>query len=228
MASESSAASRFYVLRQSAGGSHDTEFEATDRKLGDAPQCPRCNAALGMLTWLPPYRGELKLHGADFGDFVRGRGNELLLSERMAEAFQREGLRGLSGFQSVEIVRVRKQGRHGKRSVPPKYFCVSPAFLSAAVDEARSRIQRARPTSCDWCRSAGLHAVHGFAIDEGSWNGDDVFRPRGAPGKLVVSEHFERFVARHGFTNMQLTPTEEFIHDYDAPWPRSFTPEGSA
>ncbi|MDY7225084.1 hypothetical protein [Hyalangium rubrum] len=218
MDSEPSSSPQFFVLKVPAPGNYDTEFsDGGDHNVGEAPRCPRCSAVLGMLSWLPPYRGELELHGESFGDLVRAPGNELLMNERMAEAFQREGLKGLSGFHPVEIVRVRKRGQRNKPPVPPKYLCVSPAFLSAAVDETRSRIRRSEPFSCTYCRAVGVDAMYGFALEEGSWNGDDIFRPRGSTGRFVVSQRFEQFVTQHGFTNMQLTPTQEFIQDYSAP-----------
>jgi hypothetical protein len=53
--------------------------------------------------------------------------------------------------------------------------------------------------------------VFGFSLEAGTWRGEDIFRPRGLPGTLVVTERFERFVARHGFANMRLTPTEQYV-----------------
>jgi hypothetical protein len=61
--------------------------------------------------------------------------------------------------------------------------------------------------------AAGLDSIHGFALEAGTWQGDDVFRPRGFRGCIVVSERFTEFVKRHGFTNMKLIPTEEYIWD---------------
>ncbi|HYO59858.1 hypothetical protein [Archangium sp.] len=90
---------------------------------------------------------------------------------------------------------------------------VTPVFGSAAVDEARSRIRRSSPITCDWCRETGVDAIHGFALEQGSWKGDDVFLARGMPGSIVVSKRFAHFVARHGFTNMRLIPTEEYVWD---------------
>jgi len=228
MASEPSSAPRFLVLEVPAPGSHETDFYIVDGNTGDSPHCPQCNEGFGSLSWLPPYRGELDLVSQDFGDLVRTGGDDLLMTERMAEAFQKEGLKGLSGFHAVEIVRVLKRGRR-KPLVPPKYFCVSPAFLSAAVDEARSHIQRPKPFTCSYCRArAGLRSVYGFGIEEGNWNGDDIFRPRGLTGTIVVSERFERFVTRHGFTNMQLTPTEKYSLDFSPPRPVPSPPKASA
>ena len=55
--------------------------------------------------------------------------------------------------------------------------------------------------------------MHGFALEPGTWQGEDVFRPRGKRGSIVVSERFAEFVQRHGFTNMKLIPIEEYVWD---------------
>jgi hypothetical protein len=146
--------------------------------------------------------------------------------ERFSEAFRAEGLTGFQGFHPVEVVRVRRLRRGPKPPAVPRYFLVTTVFGSAAVDEAHSRIRRSSPISCDWCRSAGVDAVHGFALEQGSWTGDDVFFARGMPGTVIVSERFARFVTRHGFTNMRLIPTEEYTWDPLAPRPPTTIPVG--
>jgi hypothetical protein len=215
MASDPSLPPRFFVLDKETRGSHDAEFtrvDADDDNVGEAPRCPRCGSFIGKLPWLPPYRVTLELHGQEPGDFMRGFGNDLI-SERLMEAFRAEGLTGFQGFHPVEVVRVRRQRRGPKPQTVPRYFLVTPTYGGAAVDEARSRILRPSHISCDTCRSAGVDAIHGFTLEPGSWTGADVFRARGLSGSIVVSERFARFVARHGFTNMRLTPTEEHVWD---------------
>jgi hypothetical protein len=215
MATESTMLPRFFVLKDEHKGSHDSEFtriDEDDDNLGEGARCPRCGDFIGPLSWLPPYCVTLELYGQELGDFMRGFG-ELLISERFADAFRAEGLRGFEGFHPVEVTRVRRQRRGLKPSILPGYFLVTPVFGSAAVDEARSRFRRDSPITCDWCRQTGVDSIHGIALEQGSWNGDDVFIPRGLSGTIVVSERFASFVARHGFTNMKLTPTEEYTWD---------------
>jgi hypothetical protein len=228
VASEAPDKPRFFALQQATGGRHDAHCHAVEPVRGEAPRCHQCGNFIGMLTWRPPFRVELELYGEAHGDFIAAPGNGLLISERFADAFHKEALTGLSGFHSVEVISVRKKRQCPKPSSVPSYLFVTPAFGSAAVDEARSRIQHQRTISCDWCREAGVRAIHGFCLEERSWNGDDIFRPRGLPGRLVVSERFVGFVQAHGLTNMQLTPTEELRHDYYAPRPLPGAPEGSA
>jgi hypothetical protein len=167
-----------------------------------------------MLKWLPPHRVELELLGEAFGDFVEGPGYEILISERFLEAFQAEGLIGLLGFHPVEVVRVRGKGKKSQTALaPPPYFVVTPCFGSGAVDEKRSRLRRTRPVTCPECRSGGVNSIHGFALEPGSWQGEDVFRPQGERGTIFASERFAEFVNRHKLTNMKLTPIGEYVWD---------------
>ncbi|HEY0096165.1 MAG TPA: hypothetical protein VGB96_17690, partial [Archangium sp.] len=133
--------------------------------------------------------------------------------ERFARAFREEGLTGLEGFHPVEVVRVRRKRRGPKPAHVPQYLAVTACFGRAAVDVARSRIRYAKPPTCDECRSEGADSIHGFTLEPGTWKGEDIFRPRGLYGDVVVSERFARLVERHGFTNMRLTPTEELVWD---------------
>lgn len=214
MASDGQAAPRFFVLEDDLFGPHDTKFDKGEPvSRGEPPRCPQCGESIGMLTWLPPYRGELMLHGGQPGDFVESSGYDFLISERMAEAFQAEGLTGLLGFHPVEGMRVRRKHKASIPGAVPRYFAVTACFGRGAVDDGRSLIRRAEPVRCPECRSTGVDSIHGFTLEPGTWQGEDIFRPRGLRGDIVVSEHFAEFVQRHGFTNMKLIPTEEYVWD---------------
>ena len=214
MVSDPHSGPRFFYLEADIHGSYDTEFDAADHpNLEDPPRCPLCGDFMGMLAWQPPYQGELVLHGEAFGDFVKIPGYEVLVSERLAEAFQAEGLTGFPGFHPVGVSRVRGKRKGSKPVGVPRYFLVSPCYGRAAVDLARSRIRYTQPVTCPECRYGGPEAIHGFALEPGTWQGEDVFRPRGLRGLIVVSERFARLVERHGLTNMRLTPIEAYIWD---------------
>jgi hypothetical protein len=219
MDSDTSASPRFFVLQDAREPPYDTLCDTPDPvNIGeDAPRCPRCHDVIGMLPWLPPYRVELEVYGDEPGDFVRAPGYERLISERFAAAFRAEGLSGLLGFHPVEVERVRfmRKRKKSRSSVtPPRYFVVSVCFGRAAVDLVLNRIRFRPPLTCPECRSPrGIDAIHGFVLDPGTWGGEDVFRPRGLQGDIVVSERFKAMVERHGLTNMRLTPTEKFVWD---------------
>lgn len=214
MASEVPPSSHFFVLEDDMFGRHDTKFSGTDPVNTEAaPRCPQCGDVMGMRTWLPPYRGELELYGESLGDFVESSGYDFLISERFAHAWQAEGLTGLLGFHPVEVLRVRRKRKGPMPSAVPRYFAVTACFGRAAVDEGHSQLRRTEPITCPECRSAGVDSIHGFTLEPGSWQGEDVFRPRGLRGCMVVSERFAQFVQRHGFTNMKLSPTESYVWD---------------
>ena len=216
MVSESCASTRFFVLEKGALWSrYDVDVEkAGPVNRREGADCPRCGGPIGMMQWLPPYRVKLMMHGESLGDFIEAPGDDLLVSERFARAFREEGLTGLEGFHPVEVVWVRRKRRGPRPSHVPQYLAVTACFSRAAVDLAHSRIRYAdEPPTCEECREATKNAIHGFTLEPGTWQGEDIFRPRGLTGLLVVSERFARFVERHGFTNMTLTPTEELVWD---------------
>jgi hypothetical protein len=214
MDSEMSSSPRFFELEDGMSGSYDTKYDKVEPvNRGEPPPCPKCGETIGSLTWLPPYRAELELYGQSPGDFVTGSGSTFLISERMAESFQTEGLTGLLGFHPVELVRVRRKRKGPRLGDLPRYFAVTACFGRGAVDETRSRLHRDKPVTCSECRNTGVDSIHGFTLEPGTWQGEDVFRPRGLQGDIVVSERFAEFVKRHKFTNMKLTPIEEYVWD---------------
>jgi hypothetical protein len=204
---------RFFVLDKLREGLHDTEFSRLGSNLGPALRCPQCGDTIGGLTWLPPYQGELELHGKDFGDLIKGPCGGLLLTERFAEEFKAEGLTGLSGFHPVEVMRVRGKRRGPKSGPPPRYLFVTPAYGHPALDMERSRIRSKKTMECTGCRYVGADAIDGLSLEAGTWKGEDVFRPRGLWGLIIVSERFMRFAEKHALSHMSLVPIEKYVWD---------------
>jgi hypothetical protein len=230
MASELPATPRFFILESDPLWSrYDIDVDEIESLHGEkAARCPKCGSAIGLLPWLPPYRARLVLHGEELGDFIKCTGDELLVSERFAQAFREEGLTGLTGFHPVEIVRVSRKRRGPKPSHVPSYQVVTPCFGRAAVDMAHSRIRYESPPTCEECLTTVKNAIHGYRLVPGTWQGEDIFHPRGLQGCLTVSERFARFVVRHGFTNMRLTPIEEHVWDPLAPKPVDASRQGTS
>jgi hypothetical protein len=129
----------------------------------------------------------------------------------MREAFQAEGLTGLLGFHPVEVVRDRRRRKASKADEVPRCFAITACLDHGAMDEARSRLRRTQPVACPECRNTGVGSIYGFTLEPSTWQGEDVFRPRGLQGDIVVSERFAEFVHKHGLTNMKLIPTEEYV-----------------
>jgi len=220
---------RFFVLEKLNDGVHATEFSTVNLQVGPAARCPRCGDIVSALTWLPPYQGELELHGKDFGDLVEGAGGDLLVTEQFAAAFTAEGLTGLSGFHPVEVLRVKRRGR--KPGPPPRYFFVTPTYGQPALDLERSRLHTSAPVTCTWCRSTGVDAIDGLTLEEGTWSGEDVFRPRGLSGLVLVSERFMHFAQRHALSHFSFVPIEKYVWDplgHFYSWEQRHNPPGKS
>jgi len=216
VASDADRAQRFFVLTAGMDSPYDTEFDTEDPlNLGEAPRCPSCGGFVGGLPWRAPYRVNLELYGSEAGDFAEGTGDERLISERFAEAFRTEGLTGFESVHPVEVLKTRyMKRRRGRSQIEiPRYCVVYPCFGRGKVDVVLNRMRFKAAPTCRECGYAGVDAVHGFVLEPGTWGGEDVFRPRGLTGKIVVSERFKGLVERHGFTNVVLTPTEEYVWD---------------
>lgn len=194
------------------GSETDTETLETDPVIhGEAPLCVVCGAVLGRLPWRPPHRADLTLHGSTWGDFAfrNGSESEFLITERAARVFNDEHVIGLEGCDEVEIARA-VGGRE-----PPQYLYVAVVRSGAAVDFQRSSLTLAE-SGCDQCLAIGLDAIHGFALAEGSWTGEDIFLPRGLPGVVVATRRFVEVVNGHGLTNVRFIPTESYDWDETA------------
>ena len=179
MASESCIQPRFYVLQTDVVGSRYevNADEVEPVNLGKGANCPACGKPVGLFPWLPPYRVKLELYGEELGDFIKASGNDFFVSERFAKHFQDEGLTGLQGFHSVEVIRARRMRKGPKALDVPRYLAVATCDSRAALDLKRSRVRYAEAPTCDECRYGHKDAIHGFSLEAGTWQGEDIFRP---------------------------------------------------
>ncbi len=222
---------RFFVLEKLNEGPHDTEFNTTSDNVGPGLHCPQCREPIGMLSWEPPYQGELELLGKAFGDLVKLPGGDLLVTEHFAAAFTAEGLTGLSGFHPVEVLRVIKKRRGPKPGTPPQYLFVTPSYGQPALDLERSRLHTSAPIKCTWCRDTGVDAIDGLALEEGTWSGEDVFRPRGLWGVILVSERFMRFAQHRALSHFSFIPIDKYVWDplgHFYSWQQRHNPQGKS
>lgn len=206
----------FYVLGKIPAGPCRTVFLPMEPdNNGDAPHCSVCGTCVGMLTWLPPYRARIDASNGKLGDVTSTLGDSMLVSERFRHAWEERKLIGIKAFTPLERIRVRP-ARLGKPS--PVYYHIAPATFTAAIDFARSHFV---PTSllCDTFRTLrGFRSVKGFRIEEATWTGEDMFRPWGLDGKVIVTERVKQLRNDYDLKNVELTPTEEYSYppDYTA------------
>lgn len=191
-------------------GEESTDFVQTDpHNTGEAPRCEVCGAFVGMLHWEAPLRVELETWGSAFGDLAFGPGDSFLVSERFKNLWGGQGLSGLSGFEPVEVVKVRQRGKR-LRAGPPPYYRVEAARSRVAIDPNKSGIRWETPPRCDACLS-GIVKGWERVVLRGEPD-QDLFIARGHPGQVLTSERFKRFCDEQAITNCRMIPGEQASH----------------
>jgi hypothetical protein len=191
-----------------------TDFVPVDgSRTGEASRCPVCGNFVGMLPLLPPVRVEIETWGTNFGDIAFGPSEELLLSERFWTLYQHSGLTGLTDVGSVEVAKLKS---HQKlREATPRYYCCRAGHSRAAIDDAKSGLERDEPSTCKECRLGGvIKRIQRVVFEPNSWSGEDLFFSRGLPGTILASEEFEKFCRGNKISNCLLIPAEEFSFDH--------------
>lgn len=206
----------FYVLQDS----HDIEktttaFHPVARKSAPGPKCQTCGEFVGSLRWLPPHRVELELMGLAFADISFGGPSDFLVSERFKKLYEESHLRGLEGFESVEITKVKI--RRVKTYIsPPKYFHVTVPRDTARIDDwASGLIREGGPSTCLDCGSTGAIKYDHIVLMEDTWSGNDAFYARGLPGTVLVSNRFAEFYRSNQITGGRLVRAAEYGYDRD-------------
>ncbi len=207
----------FYVIRKpdpEEGRLRTEGLTWGDPNLADPPQCPVCKGWLSMMIWLPPFRIELETWEKGFGDWAECSGNDVLVSERFKALYEEHGVRGLNGFEPVEIKRIR---RHRKFPAdPPNYFRVVAVRSSTTIDHNASGFEFENPEKvCPKCRSGGiLKRWKRVVMEPGTWDGFDLFCARGMSGTVFCTPRFRQLANQYGLTGMSFLPAEQYAHDF--------------
>lgn len=212
---------RFFVLERKPTGMKESGrtdvMPEEGFTVGEAPRCPACGRFIGMLKWLPPYRVEMDTWGDHFGDFAFGGGCEwFLVSDHFRSIYVQSGLKGLGSFDPVEITKIT---RHNKklRGNPPQYFKVDVVRSQTAVDQAASEFEWSDGASiCPVClfpKEGVIKRWKRVVIRPESWQGEDIFVPRGG-GELVTSSRFKELCEASELKNAVFVAAESYGHDY--------------
>jgi hypothetical protein len=185
-------------------GKATTDFLSVEPdNVGEAPRCPACKRPIGMLRWMPPFRVELAVWGPEFGDIAFGTGGDLLVSERFVSLWRKEALVGLEGFESVDVVRVRRRGKN--KESPPRYFHVSVLRSQVAVDQDKSGVEWGDAPTCEACRIGGdLKGWDRIVLETPA--AENVFIARGLPGEILADDKFRSFCERNDIESASFVP----------------------
>jgi hypothetical protein len=211
----------FFVLKQPRAGTAEDHVGGTSARpeegfnVGEAPRCPNCGRFIGSLEWLPPFRVEIETWGQGFGDIVISTGMNVLVSGRFRDIYERFELRGLSGFEPVEIVKV---SRHGKRrDDPPRYHRVSVIRSPTILDQKASGYEWSENhpvcPECLFPIEAVIKRWSKVVIQTDTWQGEDIFIPRGG-GDIITSSRFKEVCEKNNVTNVVFYQAETYGHDY--------------
>lgn len=214
---------QFYVLQPVGGLMFGTRYaygEPVKPAYTDVgmPVCPACHQTVGMLKWLPPH--QVKLSSADprkWCDFVWGAGFNLLASSRFREIYEQEGLKGIVLFYpQAEIVRIGNRKTGELPSNLPVYHETEIEMLGPELDMVASSVVLSRGSTerCHYCHivlNGRKLRQERVVINPLSWQGEDIFAPRGNP-QFIVSERFRRVVEGNGLTNASFIPCEKYAY----------------
>ena len=215
---------RFYVLEPADRILFGTRWAYAEPvgscEFGDVPQhCPVCGTPIGSLEWLPPHR--IKLSSAKpekWGDFLWGAGFLLMVSHRFKKAYEAEGLTGIEKFYPP--AEIRRVGRRKTGDLPPDlptYYLVQIRWGAANLDDQASGVERyPSKSNCAYCRD-GIRRLERVVIEPDSWDGSDIFIPRGLEGTILVSERFKQVVEAYGLRNALFIPAERYAYDERRP-----------
>ena len=208
---------RFYIALSypDADTSNPTSIGPVDiekQQIGDAPRCEDCSSIIGMLAWLPPFEVQVETHGEGYGDFLVSSGGDLFVSEKLKDICISSGFHGIGRYTHVEVLQYVES--RPVREEPPSYYHVDVSYGSAAIDVCASGIEYDSKPTCSTCRSGVIRSWKRVVVEDGTWEGEDVFRARGFPGNYIVSDNFKVACEKHMISNVLFVPAARYSHDF--------------
>lgn len=199
---------QFYVMKQQDRGDPyplATDVETVQAHSGSAPRCPYCNSAMGWRAWLPPRKVKLTAISGALTDFAFGGGTELV-SGAAYEMLRSRGLQVGSTFPPVEIVSVHPACL--MRSDLRYHFLDLPISATGLDEEKSGLVYKHREPYCEYCGGRIKKSRQCVVLEEGTWQGEDLFIPR-KTGDIVVTERFVDMCREAEFTGAKFVPAQE-------------------
>lgn len=213
---------KFFVMKPDGGIRFGRKWAYADLRppvvYGNCQYCPVCGDPVSGMKWLPPYQIKLSNSRPDkWGDTVWGAGFELIVSERFKNIYEREGLTGIAEFSpAVEVVQIGTKKIRDTNIPSPIYHSIHIPWGGADMDDQASGLTHRHPEeiTCNYCRTGvSIRRFDQLIINEGTWNGTDIFIVRNSPGTFVVSDKFKYISEKNNITNIWLIPSEKYACD---------------
>ncbi len=216
---------QFYVIKDPKAGSDEdrdfgADFEKTDdANSDDAIRCPVCADILTLRQWLPPFEIEVTTYGrhyADLGFCVA----DLIVSERFVEVYRNAGLTGIDNFDPVRIVKLKHRRKKPAEPVP-QYFRAVVRRSQTTIDQIASRYEwddcsKIKPC----CLTGPLIRYQAQIVDMSTWDGLDIFMPRGGNNRLFSKRLVDAFMENR-LNGGIFIPAETYGYD-SFPWKKGF------
>ncbi|MEW6536850.1 MAG: hypothetical protein AB1454_14665 [Candidatus Auribacterota bacterium] len=187
-------------------------------RLPTAPKCEICGRFIGNLSWFPPYTAEIEFLGKEAGDVAFDTAEGFLISERFKELYMQTDLNGLSCFEKVEIVKIKRHKRKYPKFIP-NYFYVRLQITHAKIDYKSSELEYVG-NPCPGCKSVEggyIKRTKRVILEDRTWSGEDIFIARGLCGTFLTTEKFRDFYLSNNFKNGVFIEAENYHFDF-YPW----------
>ena len=136
----------------------------------------------------------------------------LMVSARFKAIYEVEAMKGVSIFHpAATIVKLGNQKKGNLPEQLPEYHLIEVTWNAANLEDVASKVVRKR-FDCQFCRGS-IEMHDGIFLEEGSWDGSDIFEARGLPGKVLISERFKQVVESHQLKNTLLVPAEDYLYN---------------
>lgn len=182
---------------------------SVEMRLGDCEYCPVCGAPATLLEWLPPLK--MRLTNTRYPSrLIHWLSEPMVISQEVKDAYEAEGLTGITEFEPIEITSVANRKTVSK--MPPKYYRAKIGWVQDVLVDTTTTIFEGRPNgnSCRLCNPMGKTRDNiiqvGLIIPKQI--DTDIFRIYGWGMAFIVSQRFYDMVQRNHFTNFYFTPIE--------------------
>ncbi|MBN2574705.1 MAG: hypothetical protein JXP73_09060 [Deltaproteobacteria bacterium] len=166
------------------------------------PVCPDCGARIGVRDWLPPHN--VRIQKGRLGDLCTNL-RSFFVSERARQVLERAKLVGLR-FSDTPV--------SARRKIAPGYLVYPPHTLTL-MDEEASGIVLEELVGCDTCRVAQRKRVECIRVQEATWRGEDIFKPSGLFGVILVTSRFVETVEAAALSNFHFVHQDHYRKDWN-------------
>ena len=182
---------------------------SVEMRLGDCEYCPVCGAPATLLEWLPPLK--MRLTNMRYPNrLIHWLSEPMVISQEVKDAYEAEGLTGITEFEPIEITSVANRKTVSK--MPPKYYRAEIGRTQIVRVDSVTTIIDGRPHDhfCQLCDPLGrtIDCIRQVGLIIPKQIDADIFRIYGWGMAVIVSQRFYDMVQRNHFTNFYFTPIE--------------------